>query len=200
MMTPDWTPLGIPGAWRRSIVSHPDDRGDFGELWRDSWSAGLVAPPVAGHMVQANLSRSRSRVLRGMHLHRRQSDLWVIVEGHPFIALVDVRPAIDGTGVPTVTTIDGRPTDALYLPAGVAHGLYARDPLTLVYLTTNEYDGTDDVGFRWDDPALGVRWPDRAPIVSSRDADAPTLASLLVELRGASDPQDGTERSSLQAY
>ncbi|MBX3031577.1 MAG: dTDP-4-dehydrorhamnose 3,5-epimerase family protein [Chloroflexi bacterium] len=200
MTTSDWIALGIPGAWRRSIVFHPDDRGDFGELWRDSRSAGLVAPPVPGRMVQANLSRSRPRVLRGMHLHRRQSDLWVIVEGHAFIALVDVRPVIDGTGVQAVITIDVGPGDSLYLPAGVAHGLYARDPLTLVYLTTNEYDGTDDVGFRWDDPALDVAWPDRAPILSPRDSAAPSLAALVAQLRGASDPQDGTDRSSRQAY
>lgn len=200
MTTSDWTTLGIPGAWRRSIVSHPDDRGDFAELWRDSRSVGPDTPSVAARMVQANLSRSHPRALRGMHLHRRQSDLWIIVEGHPFIALVDVRPAIDDTGTPTVTTIESGPGDSFFLPAGVAHGLYARDPLTLVYLTTNEYDGTDDVGFRWDDPTLDVAWPDRAPILSPRDAAAPSLASLVAQLRDASGPQDGTDRSSRQAY
>jgi dTDP-4-dehydrorhamnose 3,5-epimerase len=136
-------------------------------------------------MRQANLSRSDARVLRGLHLHRHQADLWVIAEGHAFVALVDVRPLLAGTGGPRVEALDASPGDTLYLPAGVAHGFYARDPITLVYLVTNEYDGTDELGFAWDDPQAAVPWPDREPILSGRDASAPSLAELIERLRAA---------------
>ncbi|CAN5853195.1 dTDP-4-dehydrorhamnose 3,5-epimerase [soil metagenome] len=169
-----WTPGRIPGVMRRSIAFHPDDRGSFGELWRASWTTALGDP-----MRQANLSRSAARVLRGLHYHRRQADLWIVVDGHPFIALVDVRPALRGEDEPVVETMDAGPGDALYLPEGVAHGFYARDPVTLVYLVTSEYDGSDELGFTWDDPSAAVPWPDREPILSARDAEAPTLARLL---------------------
>jgi dTDP-4-dehydrorhamnose 3,5-epimerase len=135
-------------------------------------------------MRQANLSRSRRGVLRGLHVHRRQADLWVVVDGSPFIALVDVRRAANGGGDPVVETIDGAPGDAVYIPAGVAHGFLATDPLTLIYLVTNEYDATDELGFSWDDPAAAVPWPTRTPILSGRDQAAPPLAAILELLRG----------------
>jgi dTDP-4-dehydrorhamnose 3,5-epimerase len=178
-----WTALGPPGAWRRSVTFHPDGRGTFAELWRDEWTSGLAAIGVQPDMRQANLSRSDAGVLRGLHLHRRQADLWIIVEGHPFVALVDVRPVLAGTGGSVVVTVDAAPGDALYLPAGVAHGFSARDPLTLVYLVTNTYDGSDELGFAWDDPDVAVPWPDRQPIVSERDSGAPSLRTLVERLR-----------------
>ena len=47
----------------------------------------------------------------------------------------------------------------VYIPTGVAHGFLAIEPLQLVYLVTNEYDGADELGFAWDDPAVAVPWP-----------------------------------------
>lgn len=174
-----WTAGELPGVWRRTIVSHPDARGSFSELWRAAWTDGLEAGAGDGRMRQANLSRSAGRVLRGLHAHRRQADLWLVVEGTPLIALVDIRPAVAGTGAPRAITIDASPGDAFYLPAGVAHGFYAREAMTLIYLVTNEYDGSDELGFRWDDPDAAVPWPDPDPILSPRDAVAPSLAQLI---------------------
>lgn len=173
----EWGPTAIEGVSRRSVTFHPDDRGAFGELWRLGWTAPMGAP-----MQQANLSRSNARVLRGLHLHRRQSDLWVLAEGRAFIGLVDVRPRLAGTGPVVVETIDAGPGDAIYLPAGVAHGFYARDPITLIYLVTNEYDGSDELGFVWNDPTVAVPWPDASPILSERDQDAPDLKTLIERL------------------
>jgi dTDP-4-dehydrorhamnose 3,5-epimerase len=75
------------------------------------------------------------------------------------------------------------------IPAGIAHGFLALDPLHLIYFVTNEYDGSDELGFAWDDPAVAVAWPilagtpDGRPILSGRDLENPTLAELLVRLR-----------------
>jgi dTDP-4-dehydrorhamnose 3,5-epimerase-like enzyme len=71
----------------------------------------------------------------------------------------------------------------------VAHGFLALESLQLLYLVTNEYDGSDELGFAWNDPTIRVPWPlvratrDGRPIVSNRDASNPSLAELLARLR-----------------
>jgi dTDP-4-dehydrorhamnose 3,5-epimerase len=64
----------------------------------------------------------------------------------------------------------------------VAHGFYARADLELVYLVTNEYDSTDELGFAWDDPDTAIPWPMNEPIVSARDRSNPPLRALLPDL------------------
>ena len=71
----------------------------------------------------------------------------------------------------------------------MAHGFLALEPLQMSYLVTAEHDGTDELGFAWDDPAVGVDWPpvpgtpDGRPILSDRDRTSPPLAELAVRLR-----------------
>jgi dTDP-4-dehydrorhamnose 3,5-epimerase len=185
-----WQPTRLPGVLRRRMASHPDSRGAFAELWRAGWTdpldpgAGPVGDGLPSRMAQANLSRSRARVLRGLHFHLRQADLWIVLEGHPLVALVDLRDVVAGTGRPVVLTMETDPGDQLYLPSGIAHGFYAPDEMALLYLVTNAYDGSDELGFRWDDPDAAVPWPDRSPVLSERDATAPSLAELVARLRG----------------
>lgn len=178
-----WRPGPFPGVLRRSLQVHPDPRGSFAELWRAGWTADLDPGAGGTAMTQANLSRSAPGVLRGLHLHRRQADLWLVVDGHPLVGLVDLRDALAGRGPAQSVTVESAPGDAFYLPAGVAHGFHAPDAITLMYLVTNEYDGSDELGFRWDDPDAAVPWVDRSPILSDRDRDAPSLAALLERLR-----------------
>ena len=76
-----------------------------------------------------------------------------------------------------------RADDWVVIPTGVAHGFLALEPLELIYLVTNEYDGTDELGFAWDDPAVAVDWPplagtaDGRPILSARDGANPSWPS-----------------------
>jgi dTDP-4-dehydrorhamnose 3,5-epimerase len=75
------------------------------------------------------------------------------------------------------------------IPIGVAHGFLALEPLQLIYLVTNEYDGSDELGFAWDDPLAAVPWPavpespDGLPILSDRDRTNPSLTELVERLR-----------------
>lgn len=163
---------------------HEDSRGAFREIWRASAFADLGTGPF----VQANLSTSARGVLRGLHFHRRQLDFWTVETGVAFVALVDVRPALNGSrDRPIVETATLRRDEALLIPIGVAHGFLALEALDLLYLVTNEYDGTDELGFAWDDPAVGVPWPnvetaDGRPIVSDRDRANSTLAEAVALL------------------
>ena len=173
----DWQRTAIEGVWRRANVSLADERGSFTELWR----ASLTAPLGSAEMVQANLSRSRAGVLRGMHFHLRQSDLWLLIDGEASAAVTDLRPAIAG-GAARSAAVPMSAGDALYIPPLVAHGFLAVTDIVLMYLVSNEYDGTDEQGFAWDDPQAGIDWPGQPAIVSERDRANPSLAEVIARI------------------
>ena len=185
----------LDGVRYGAIQRHEDPRGAFRELWRASTfpSLGLEetgAPAgTEPRFVQANLSSSAVGVLRGLHYHKRQLDYWIVASGRAFVALVDVRPAERGDGPAVVETRELAADDWAVIPAGVAHGFLALEPLEMLYLVTNEYDGADELGFAWDDPAVGVPWPpvpgtpDGRPVLSDRDRSNPPLADLVERLR-----------------
>jgi len=193
---PTRPPSGLPGVRYGAIQRHADERGAFRELWRASAfptldPAETGAPPGSQpRFEQANLSTSAPGVLRGLHYHRRQLDYWVVASGRGLVALVDVRPVIAGSGSATAETRELAADEWVVIPAGVAHGFLALEPLELLYLVTNEYDGSDELGFAWDDPEAAVPWPtltmtpDGRPILSERDRANPSLAVLVEQLRG----------------
>ena len=128
-------------------------------------------------------------MLRGLHYHRRQLDYWTVAAGRALVALVDVRPVVEDRGAPEVETRELAADEWVVIPVGVAHGFLALEPLELLYLVTNEYDGSDELGFAWDDPQVGVPWPrlsmtpDGRPILSERDRSNPSLRELVERLR-----------------
>jgi dTDP-4-dehydrorhamnose 3,5-epimerase len=143
------------------------------EIFRREWVAG------AFEMVQANLSISRAGVLRGLHFHRRQADYWCVLTGTAFVGLFDLRKGSPTSGAKAELTLSadlGR--SALYIPPGVAHGFYAETDLMLAYLVDRTYDGTDEFGVAWDDPDVGIAWPNRDPILSERDRANPPLSAV----------------------
>jgi dTDP-4-dehydrorhamnose 3,5-epimerase len=147
-----------------------------------------VAPEP--RFAQANLSNSAPGVLRGLHFHRRQLDYWVVADGRAWVALVDARPLLDGSGDrPIVETRELAADATVTIPAGVAHGFLALERLSLVYLVTAEYDATDELGFAWDDPLAAIPWPDvpgqanGRPILSGRDLANPSLLALVERIR-----------------
>ncbi|MCG8416838.1 MAG: dTDP-4-dehydrorhamnose 3,5-epimerase family protein [Proteobacteria bacterium] len=158
----------IPDVELRVLDTIADDRGSFCETFRQSWFAGAPA------FVQGNASVSRPNVLRGMHYHLRQDDLWLVLRGHVTVALADIRPAQKRR----VERFDVTAGGGVYIPRGVAHGFYAHDDVLLIYYVTNYYDGTDELGIAWDDPDLAIPWPHRAPILSPRDHNNPRLRDI----------------------
>lgn len=172
-MADGWQETAIEGVLRREMQIHADERGAFSELWRASWTSGL-----AGDLfVQSNLSRSRAGVLRGMHFHLRQTDLWIVVEGRALVATADLR-----SGRPERVAVQTQAIEAgggVLIPERVAHGFLALTDLALVYVVTNEFDGSDELGFAWDDPQAAIPWPAVDPILSDRDRSNPSLREAL---------------------
>jgi dTDP-4-dehydrorhamnose 3,5-epimerase len=90
------------------------------------------------------------------------------------VGLADLRIRRERPPVQTVV-LDGDVPAALYIPPGVAHGFLALTDLDLIYFVSEEYDGTDEFGVAWNDPALGVPWDVDDPILSQRDRENPEL-------------------------
>ena len=183
MTDPGWLECRIPDVWRRHSITHADERGSFTELWRANWLHSVTSTDDRQEMSQANVSRSDAGVLRGLHFHLRQADYWVQLEGRAFVALVDLREILNGVEALSVETFDMDTGDALFIPEGVAHGFFAYEPMTLVYLVTNEYDGTDELGFAWNDEQAAVQWPVRSPTLSGRDSSNPPLRDVISKMR-----------------
>jgi dTDP-4-dehydrorhamnose 3,5-epimerase len=163
----------IDGVMVVDLEIRADIRGTFVEFFRQSWL------PTDHGALQGNVSRSTAGVLRGMHFHRRQWDYWFVLSGTAFVALADLR-----TGSPTERVImtmrlaEDEPR-GLFIPSGVAHGFFAESDTTLGYLLDRYFDGSDEFGFAWNDPGLGIDWPTADPILSDRDRASPGLVEAL---------------------
>jgi dTDP-4-dehydrorhamnose 3,5-epimerase len=170
-----WTPTALEGVMRAHVPTFADERGAFTELWR----ASVTGQVTDEHFVQSNRSRSAERVLRGMHFHRRQADLWVVGSGRALVAASDLRAVSATGGSPTTEMHELASGDCIFLPRLVAHGFLAIEPIELIYFVTNEYDGSDELGFAWDDPEAGIVWPIDDPILSDRDRTNPSLRDAI---------------------
>jgi dTDP-4-dehydrorhamnose 3,5-epimerase len=173
-MSPRVDDLEIPGVRRLHLEPNVDERGSVHEVFRREWFPGVP------DLIQANLSRSNAGVLRGLHYHRRQADLWIPVDGEATGALVDLRPGSPAHERPLLLELDAGRPEALYVPPGVAHGFCARTDYAMLYFVDRYYDGgTDEYGFDPLDPALAIAWPTAAPTLSERDRTAPSMADAL---------------------
>lgn len=155
----------IPGLIHRALDRHSDPRGFFNELFR--------VAEVPESFVQANHSHSNAGVLRGLHYHRNQADLWYLARGEIRVGLADLRYR-DAAPKTAVIDMSSDNPSSLYIPPGVAHGFAATTDCDLIYWVTQEYDSSDEFGVSWDDATLAIDWGVPDPILSERDrANAP---------------------------
>ena len=153
-----------------------DGRGFFLETFRVSAyaeKAGITKP-----FLQDNHSRSTKGVLRGLHFQKTkpQGKLVRVVTGEVFDVAVDIREGSSTYSEYTSILLTGENKKQLWIPPGFAHGfLVLSDYADFEYKCTDYYDSNDECGILWNDPELNIQWPDLEPILSERDATAPTL-------------------------
>ena len=165
----------IAGVRIFPLTTHVDDRGTFTEVFRESW----VGPP---HFVQWNAVTSRAGTLRGVHAHRRHSDYLIVVTGHMWLGLADLRPDADPAAANAMVSLDASTPQGVVIPTGVAHGfLFSHDSMH-VYGVSEYHSEADELGCRWDDPGLALPWPAAPKYVSARDQQLPNLAMLRARL------------------
>jgi dTDP-4-dehydrorhamnose 3,5-epimerase len=109
-------------------------------------------------MVQGNCSFSTAGVLRGLHYHLKQADLWNVPIGQVRAVLYDFRQSSPTRGAAEIVELGEANRVALYIPKGVAHGFLALRESYMTYLVDEYYDNSDELGILWNDPALGVDW------------------------------------------
>ncbi len=155
-----------------------DARGSFMETWNQR---RYVKAGVPADFQQDNLSRSRRGVLRGLHFQNpnAQGKLVFVLKGEVFDVAVDIR-----LGSPTYGHWAGEILSAdnrrqLYIPTGYAHGFCVTSEEALVaYKCTAPYDAAAEGAIRWDDPDIGIEWPELTYVVSEKDRAAPFLRDM----------------------
>lgn len=170
------TETALPGVKRLEPRVFEDARGFLLESWNRQTFAALG---LEADFVQDNHSRSTRGVLRGLHyqLHEPQGKLVRVVNGAVFDVVVDLRRSSPAFGQWTGTELSAENHRMLWIPPGCAHGfLVLSETADVLYKATAHYAPQWDRGIRWDDPAIGVRWPLAGPpILSDKDRAWPGL-------------------------
>jgi dTDP-4-dehydrorhamnose 3,5-epimerase len=161
-----------------SPTVHADDRGFFVETYRASvWrEAGVDV-----EFVQDNHSRSRRGTLRGMHFQTSpgQAKLVRCARGRILDAMVDLRRASPTFGRWEAVTLDDESMRQVFVPVGFAHGFCVlSEEADVVYKCSAYFDPATEAALAYDDPDVGIEWPDLELIVSERDRTAPRLAEI----------------------
>lgn len=160
------------------LTPHVDERGSFVELFREEWRTG---PPPR----QWNAVRSDAGVLRGVHVHAHHHDYLTVVSGTLVLGLYDLRPDSPSHGVSGFLTLSEAVPAAVAIPPGVCHGFWFPEPSVHVYGVSEYWDVQDELGCRFDDPALGLDWPTGNPLLSARDREAGSLAVMRADYLAA---------------
>ena len=171
-------PTRLDGPVLLAPTVRGDERGFFLETYRaDAWAEHGV--PTA--FVQDNHSRSRRGTLRGIHFqtHPGQGKLVRVARGSVFDVVVDLRRDSPSFGEWEGVELDDEHGRQLWIPVGFGHGFCVTSEVAdFVYKCTSYYDPATESGIRFDDPAVGIEWPDVELLYSERDRTAPTLAEV----------------------
>jgi dTDP-4-dehydrorhamnose 3,5-epimerase len=108
-----------------------------------------------------------------------QGKLVMALEGEVFDVAVDLRRGSPTFGQWRSFVLTEHNAHQVYVPPGFAHGFLVLSRVALfAYKCTALYSPSDEIIVRWDDPALGISWPEVAPLLSPKDRDAPPLSRI----------------------
>lgn len=156
-----------------------DARGFFMETFRVDQFRQLGLPT---EFVQDNHSRSAQGVVRGLHFQwdPPMGKLMRVTYGSAFLVAVDIRKGSPTLGRWFGTEVSAANKKQVWAPAGFARGFCVlSDFAEIQYKCTGLYNNKAESGIRWDDPAIGIKWPIQNPVLSDKDRKAQTLAEWL---------------------
>ena len=154
------TKCPIEGLYIIEPTVHGDNRGYFMETYsrRDMEEAGLTM-----NFVQDNQSMSVKGVLRGLHFQKQHSQgkLVRVIKGRVFDVAVDLRAGSATFGQWYGVELTEENKKQFYISEGFAHGfLVLSDTAEFCYKCTDFYHPGDEGGLAWNDPAIGIQWPE----------------------------------------
>ncbi len=171
----------IPGALIVEPDVHRDARGYFAETYN---AARYQQAGIAAQFVQDNESLSQKGVLRGLHWQAgewSQAKLVRVVRGAVWDVAVDIRQGSPTYGRHVAVTLSGENGRQFFIPRGFAHGfLVLEDDTLFAYKCDNLYHPESERGMKFDDPALGISWPelDAPRLLSPKDLRHPGFADI----------------------
>jgi len=169
------TPTAIPEVLVFEPKVFGDDRGFFFESFNQKVFDAAIGRHV--EFVQDNHSRSAKGVLRGLHyqIQQPQGKLVRVTRGSVFDVAVDIRKSSPSFGKWVGVELSAENHRQLWVPEGFAHGfVVTSDSADFLYKTTDFYAPQLERSILWDDPRLGIQWPDVGanPVLSAKDQAA----------------------------
>ena len=156
-----------------------DERGFFLESYQKT---AFSKAGISDEFVQDNHSRSKQGVLRGLHyqIQNPQGKLVRVIMGEIFDAAVDIRKNSPTFGKWVGMHLSAENKNMLWIPPGFAHGFYTLSPWAeILYKATDYYAPESERTIKWNDPAIGIKWPlidAQDPILSPKDVDGKLLS------------------------
>jgi 5-epimerase len=171
--------LAVRDAYEFTPTSFPDARGMFVAPFQESAFVATIGFPL--RLAQTNHSVSARGVIRGVHYADTppgQAKYVYCASGVMLDVIVDLRVGSPTFGVVDTVLLDSERMRAVYVAEGIGHAVLSlRDNSVLSYLCSTGYNPTGEHGVHPLDPELALPWPtDVAPLLSEKDAAAPTLA------------------------
>jgi dTDP-4-dehydrorhamnose 3,5-epimerase len=164
-----------------------DERGFFTRTFDAAmFDDYLGRPGAAASFVQDSQSRSILGVVRGMHGRSGSGEAKLVRCAHGAVldVLVDIRQTSPTFGAHRSFLLDDKAFRHLYVPPGFLHGFQAlTSTADVCYRIDRPHDPTQDLAVAYDDPDLGIAWPQPVTVVSPRDMSAPSWNALLTRLR-----------------
>jgi dTDP-4-dehydrorhamnose 3,5-epimerase len=171
-------PTAIPDVILIEPKVFGDERGYFFESWNERT---LKALGIDVTFVQDNHSKSAKNVLRGLHyqIKNPQGKLVRVVAGEVYDVAVDLRKSSPTFGQSVGFTLSAENKRMAWIPPGFAHGFCVTSySAEFLYKTTDYWSPEFERTLLWNDPVLGIFWPnDIQPILSSKDHNGDQLAN-----------------------
>ena len=150
----------IKGVYVIEPTVFGDNRGYFMETYskKDFEDIGIT-----NEFVQDNQSKSKKGVLRGLHFQKEntQAKLVRCIKGEVFDVAVDLRPGSETYGKWEGVVLSEENKKMFMIPRGFAHGfLVLSDTAEFCYKVTDFYHPGDEGGLAWNDPEIGIEWPE----------------------------------------
>ena len=180
-----FTETAVKGVFVIEQKCYGDNRGYFMETYK---KADFDAAGLCYDFVQDNQSSSRKGVLRGLHFQKThpQAKLVRVLRGEVFDVAVDLRCGSATYGKWSGVILSGENRKQLLIPKGFAHGfLVVSDYAEFTYKCDDVYHPEDEGGIAWDDPEIGIVWPEVGEIIlSEKDKHHPTLKEAKIHFKG----------------